>query len=98
MIRRNGERYLLEGPVIMANVEAVLAEGRSQFTDGVVTVDLSGVTEVDSSAVSLLLEWLRAAAGDNRRIEYRGLPDNLRSLINLYGVHELIPAASRPGN
>jgi phospholipid transport system transporter-binding protein len=45
---------------------------------------------VDSAAVSLLLEWRRAAHGGNRRIEYVNLPDNLKSLAALYGVAELL--------
>lgn len=94
MIRRDGDRYRVEGPVTMASVQALLAEGNALFADGAVTVDLSGVTEVDSAAVSLLLEWRRAAAADRRRIAYRGLPENLTSLINLYGVHELVAAGS----
>lgn len=91
MITKEGDRYLIRGPVTMANVQSVLAEGRKLFTGAAVTVDLSGMTEVDSSAVSVLLEWLRAAAADNRRIEFRGLPENLKSLISTYGIQEIIP-------
>ena len=53
-------------------------------------VDLSGVTEVDSAAVSLLLEWRRAAARANRRVDFFNLPNNLRSLADLYGVSRLL--------
>lgn len=92
MIKKDGDhRYLVEGPVTMANVQAVLAEGRGFFTDGAVTVELSRVTDVDSSAVSLLLEWLRDAARDGRRMEFRGFPENLKSLIHTYGVEEIVP-------
>ena len=47
----------VSGPVTLANVNAVLDEGRRTLTASEVTVDLSGVTEVDSTCVSLLLEW-----------------------------------------
>ena len=57
-----------------------------------VTLDLSGVTEVDSAAVSLLFEWRRAALAANRSIRYVNLPENLRSLAALYGVTELVGA------
>jgi len=53
-------------------------------------VDLSGLTEVDSAAISLLLEWRRAAQRDKRKITYINLPDNLKSLATLYGVTELL--------
>ena len=58
MIRREGSVFVVEGPVTMANVEAVLAEGERLFDGSELQVDLAGVTEVDSSAVSLLLDHM----------------------------------------
>jgi phospholipid transport system transporter-binding protein len=83
-------RCTLQGPVTMANVEALLEEARGKFEAAQVTVDLSGVTEVDSAAVSLLLEWRRRALGANRTVRYVNLPANLKSLAMLYGVTELL--------
>jgi phospholipid transport system transporter-binding protein len=77
----------------MANVTGVLAEGAGLFQGSDVLVDLSGVTEVDSSAVSLLLEWRRQAFAAKRRIVYVNLPSNLKSLADLYGVSELLGAS-----
>ena len=79
MITLDGERARLEGPVTLATVNSVLDEGGRVFkvpSLTVVTVDLAGVTEVDSTAVSLLLEWRRAAARDKRVISYINYPDN----------------------
>lgn len=90
MITLDGNRALLAGPVTLANVNAVLDEGNRTFKVPSVTVDLSGVTDVDSTAVSVLLEWRRAAARDKREISYANYPDNLKSLIKLYGVSELL--------
>ena len=87
----DGARATLAGPVTLANVNAVLAEGAA-FTGPSLTLDLAGVTEVDSTAVSLLLEWRRAAQREKRAIEYVNYPDNLKSLIQLYGVSELLVA------
>ena len=85
-------RGTLSGPVTLDNVGAVLEEGNRAFTASSVTVDLAGVTEVDSTAVSVLLEWRRAALRDKRAIEYVNYPANLKSLIELYGVSELLVA------
>jgi len=90
MISADGASGKLAGPVTQDNVGAVLEEGSRVFTAAVVTVDLAGVTEVDSTAVSLLLEWRRAALRDKRAIEYVNYPANLKSLIELYGVSELL--------
>jgi len=93
MIVCEGERCKVEGALTMANVTAVLEESKAAFRSPRIVVDLGGVTEVDSSAVSLLLEWRRQARGGNRRIEYVNLPDNLRSLADLYGVSDLLLGA-----
>lgn len=93
MIALEGARATLTGPVTLVNVNAVLDEGLRAFKTPALTVDLAGVTEVDSTAVSLLLEWRRAAQREQRAIEFVNLPANLTSLIQLYGVAELLPIA-----
>lgn len=90
MISCEGGRCTLQGPVTIQNAAAVLEEGNRLFAADQVTLDLAAVTEVDSAAVSLLLEWRRTARRANRRIEFVNLPDNLKSLAKLYGVTELL--------
>ena len=92
MISCEGERCRVQGPITMGNVTAVLAESARLFTSPAVVVDLAGVTDVDSAAVSLLLEWRREAAKANRRIDYTNVPANLKSLAELYGVSHFIGA------
>ncbi|MGZ8263992.1 MAG: STAS domain-containing protein, partial [Burkholderiales bacterium] len=62
MITCDAGRCKVDGPVTMRNVTGLLAESARLFAVTDVVVDLAGVTEVDSAAVSLLLEWRRAAA------------------------------------
>jgi phospholipid transport system transporter-binding protein len=93
MIACNDGRCTVQGPVTANNVLSLLAQGAERFTGSRVTVDLSGVTEVDSSALSLLLEWRREAARNGREISYHNLPASLRSLADLYGVTELLGEA-----
>jgi phospholipid transport system transporter-binding protein len=94
MIKCEEGRCTVEGPVTMANVTGLLAQATHLFGVADVLVDLSGVTEVDSSAVSLLLEWRRAAQAAARRIEFVNIPPNLKSLADLYGVADLLGARS----
>jgi phospholipid transport system transporter-binding protein len=82
-------RCTVSGPITMHNATAVLEEGKRLFSTAVV-VDLSGISELDSSAVSLLLEWRRAAKADKRSIRFVNIPANLQSLADLYGVSELL--------
>lgn len=95
MIVQDGENYRIQGPVTIENAQAVLAEGLAQFGGSDATVDLSQLEEVDSSAVSLVLEWLRAAQHSGRKLNFINLPANLTSLATLYGVLEIIqPSAA----
>ena len=93
MIVRQGNRYLIEGPVTLDNVGTLLAEGAAFEGDGVI-VDLAGVTGADSSALSLLLEWVRRFSGSGRQISFANMSPNLRSMADLYGIADLIPAAT----
>lgn len=54
-------------------------------------IDLAQVEMADSSAVSLLLAWLRNAQRNGATVEFTGMPANLRSLAEMYGVAETLP-------
>ena len=90
MIESDGRRFTLKGAVTLDNVLELREDGLRMFTAPAVTLDLSGVTEVDSAALSLLFEWRRAALAADRTIQFVGLPANLQSLAQLYGVSELV--------
>jgi len=92
VIRREAGRIVLSGPVTLANVAAVLEEGRRHLADGASTVDLGEVTELDSSALALLLAWLREAKAGGRTIAFANLPESLRTIARLYGVEDILPA------
>jgi phospholipid transport system transporter-binding protein len=93
MIECREGRCFVRGPITINNVVALLGQGNGLFTAPEVTVDLDGVTEVDSSAVSLLLEWRREAGRQGRTIQFVNLPGNLTSLAKLYGVTEMLNPA-----
>ena len=91
MIRREGARMLLSGPVTLANVASLLDEGRRHLAEGVQTVDLGEVSEMDSALLALLLAWLRDAKGREQPIAFAHLPESLRTIARLYGVDRLLP-------
>jgi phospholipid transport system transporter-binding protein len=92
MIECTDGRCTLKGAVTLENALALREQGLRLLTAPEVSLDLAGVTEVDSTALSLLFEWRRAALAANRRIRYVNLPENLTSLARLYGVTELVAA------
>ncbi len=93
-IFREGDRVIVDGSVTVDNVVALTQKGIVLFEGQTLTVDLGKVTEVDSTAISMLLEWLRAVQHNNDSLRIENTPQNLSSLIQLYGVAEMIPLSS----
>ena len=93
MIERAGNELRLSGALTLANAVEVCEEGKPHI-NGDVVVDLAGVTEVDSTALSVLFEWRRAAQARNARVSFRNLPDSMKSLAALYGVSDLVASGA----
>ena len=89
MIERDGNNLRVSGALTIANAAAECEAAKQHFS-GEVVIDLAAVTEVDSSALSLLFEWRRAAQRNNSKISFRNLPESLKSLAALYGVTDLV--------
>jgi phospholipid transport system transporter-binding protein len=93
VIRRDGRRMVVGGPVTLANVRSVVEDGRRHLDEGVRTVDLSEVTDMDSSLLAALLAWLRHARERQQELAFAELPESLQTIARLYGVEGLLPAA-----
>ena len=88
----DGNPVQLEGPVTVDTVPRFVDLIRQQLQRGATEVDFSRVTEIDSAAVALALEWHRQAAAKNVPLVLINLPEAMRNLANLYGVAELLAA------
>ena len=82
----------IAGAVIIDSARTLLEGGRGYCLASDVTVDFSGVAEVDSSALALILEYRRAAEAAGKRVHVSNLPASLKTLADLYGVTDLIAA------
>ena len=91
MIRRDGRRIVVSGPVTLANVGKLLEEGRQHFAEGAGAVDFGEVTELDSALLALSLAWLRDAREAKRELTFANLPEALQTLSRLYGIENLLP-------
>jgi phospholipid transport system transporter-binding protein len=91
VIRRDGRRIVVSGPVTLANVGKLLEEGRQHLAEGAATVDLGEVTELDSGLLALSLAWLRDARAAKRELTFTNPPEALQTLSRLYGVENLLP-------
>jgi phospholipid transport system transporter-binding protein len=81
----------LEGELTLGTVAACFERA---LPDGDLVLDFSGVTRVDSSALALLLAWLRRLKARESAVELRELPESLLALARLYGVDALLPLAA----
>jgi phospholipid transport system transporter-binding protein len=91
MIRREGRKITVSGPVTLANAARLLEEGRQHLAEGARTVDFSEVTEMDSALLALALAWLREAREAKRELAFANLPESLQTISRLYGVDILLP-------
>ncbi len=82
--------YQPSARLTMDNASQTLADGIRAIEAGQFDFDLSGLTGVDSSAVAILLQWQRQAHLKGAVLHLSAVPANLQSLIDLYGVADLL--------
>ena len=95
MITRTGDGLQVaglqvSGDVTMATVSALLNQGLKPQANSNMVIDFARLEKVDSSAVSLMLVWLREAQRNKVSLRFIHVPYNLMSLAKLYGVAELL--------
>ncbi len=91
IVYRDADKIIVQGSVTIDNVVKLTQDGIALFDDHQLTIDLDKVTEVDSSIISMLLEWLRATRKNTYPVQFINMPESLKSLIQLYDVVEMIP-------
>jgi len=92
-----GSNIRLHGTLSMLTAREALKPGTTAIEAGATVIDLAGVVAVDSAAVALLLEWVRAAARRGGALTVEHPPAALTELARLYSVQQLIPFAHAPG-
>ena len=93
MIEREAGRLVVKVPMVMANARGLLEAGRSALQPGEQVFGLAQVDDADSSAVAVMLGWLRVASRSRSTLKFAHIPAGVRSLAELYGVTELLPLA-----
>ncbi len=94
MIRREGDSLLLEGAITLDTVPGLVDAVEEHLRQGVSVVDFNAVTEVDSAAVALALEWMRQAGRAGKGLRLANLPASMQNLAKLYGVSEFLQSAA----
>lgn len=85
----------VKGELDFDSVLAIAREGEAWLSGPAPSrcrFDLSQVTRSNSAGTALLLNWLRVAGHVHKQLQIVGIPEGLRSLMNLGGVDSLLPA------
>jgi phospholipid transport system transporter-binding protein len=91
MVNLEGDRLVVSGPVTMDTAPEVRARGEALMLGrSALVVDLSQVTDMDSSALALALAWLRGAEKAGASLSFAPASQSFRSLADLYGVAALL--------
>lgn len=94
-MQRDQGRIAVSGRLTLETARKAASElfdGRLNLAKGeTLVVDLAQVEAVDSSAVSVLLQWSRQARDNGVQLSFTNLPPNLSSLAKLYDVAEVLP-------
>lgn len=93
MLEREGGRLIVTAPLLMDNARRLLEAGCAALQAGEQVIDLGRVKEADSSALAVMIGWLRAAKLSRSTIKFANIPTGVLSLAELYGVAELLPPA-----
>lgn len=89
-IVQEGNRWQISGDLIINNITQVLNASKALSLVEPAQLDFSKVTDVDTSAVSLILEFKRRANAEKVELSLVNVPENLTSLMQLYGVNAFI--------
>ena len=76
----------LDGEITVETAATLLDELKPHIADKLPALDFSGVTQVDSSVLSLMLSCQREATQHNYHLHFSGLSGSITTLADLYGV------------
>jgi phospholipid transport system transporter-binding protein len=82
-----------EGPVNLSTVPKLSATWLAAAGPAGMIVDLSSVTDVDSSSLALLIAARRVVEASGGAFQVKEVPDAMKTLASLYGVNFIVDNA-----
>lgn len=84
---------MFSGDLVLNNISETLADLQALNLQAPLTLDFSDVNEIDTVAISLILEIQRKLhhqQAEVSTVSVTGVPENLRSMMQLYGVDDFL--------
>ena len=94
-IQKTAKSWQISGDITIDDAPGLLTETRHLPAQTGLVIDFSEVGHVDTATLSLMFEWLRHAKTKGCDLKFSHLPQNLQSLMALYGITELISQVKR---
>ncbi|MFT4585863.1 MAG: phospholipid transport system transporter-binding protein [Gammaproteobacteria bacterium] len=94
MIDAEEKRMQISGPLTFDTHASIRQGGTRERVTQDIDVDLSEVTDVDSSALALIFHWQRNSG--ERKVTLVNPPESLLALAALYGVEGLLSVRTEP--
>lgn len=91
-VTQQDNTWHLKGDLVVEDIVNLLTTTRTFKMGQQTTLDFAEVGEVDTSAVSFILELKRRAQLEHAEVGLKNMPSNLLSLIQLYGVDSFVNA------
>ena len=79
-----------QGSLTMASAGKAFREIEKIPAESAVIIDLSGVKQIDSSAVALLVTALKAARLKGQTVRLRSIPNHIMQFAEIYGLQEAL--------
>lgn len=88
----NQRQICVAGVVDLDSVQVLCAQGKHLMRDlPKLHVDLSGITDADSSALAMLIEWIRSARDRRQPVEFYNAPAVILDLGRVCGLDQILP-------
>jgi phospholipid transport system transporter-binding protein len=81
-------RIALSGVLTMESTGALYRDLKPLSDGCALALDMSGVTQADSSALALMTSLIRQARQKNMHVTVEPLPDALSSAVEVYGLQD----------
>ncbi len=94
MERLDNQTIRVRGPLVIHTIQEAYEKG-NVFLNGVqqLIFDLSEVSRSDSSALSLLLQWIRRAKTQDVTLTFVHLPIKMQDLARVSGLDKVLPTS-----
>ncbi len=89
-ILQSDDCWKVQGDVVVDTVNDLLQTSQRFTLNSNTVADFKDVKDIDTAAISLILEWKRRAKRENGALGLVNLPDNLKSLAALYGISDIV--------